>query len=108
MTNTNTTWKFQHEFNGEIAMHTGNATDARGLRLRADCGYTHVKMEGTADDGWLQIAVAIRKVEARERMAVLEAKIKADNWPRILADNITGAAKRPATRGVYRSGKRAA
>jgi hypothetical protein len=108
MTNTNTTWKFQHEFNGELAMHVGNATDARGLRLRAECGYTHVKMEGTADDGWLQINVAIRKVAARERMAVLETKIKADNWHRILADNIKQAAARPATRGIYRSGKRAA
>ena len=61
-------WKFQFE-DGNV--HTGYATDARGLKLRAQCGYTHVKMEGTADSGWLQIAVAIRKVEMRERLASL-------------------------------------
>lgn len=104
-TTNNSKWRFQHD-SGSVT--DGHATDARGLKLRAECGYTHVKMNGTPDDGWLQIAVAIRKVDARERMAVLEAKIKADSWPRILADNITSAAKRPATRGVYWSGRRVA
>ena len=101
-TTNNTAWRFQHD-SGTVA--DGNATDARGLRLREQCGYTHVKTAGTSDDGWLQIAVAIRKVEARERMAVLEAKIRADNWPRILAGNIADASKRPAVRGVYWSGR---
>jgi hypothetical protein len=59
-------WKFQFA-DGNV--HTGYATDARGLKLRAECGYTHVKMDGTADDGWLQVSVAIRKAEQRERFA---------------------------------------
>jgi hypothetical protein len=61
-------WKFQHE-SGSVS--TGHATDARGLKLRAECGYTWVKMEGTADSGWLQLAVAIRKVALSERLAGL-------------------------------------
>ncbi len=59
MTKTPAAWKYQHE-TSEI-LSTGKPTDGRGLRLRAASGYTHVHM-GTAD-GWLQIAVAIRKVE---------------------------------------------
>lgn len=51
-------WRYQNEAGD--AIHEGNPTDERGLRLRAECGYTHVHM-GTAD-GWLQISVAARKV----------------------------------------------
>ena len=60
-----TTWKWQHET--AETLHTSAPTDARGLRLRAQCGYTHVHM-GTVD-GWLQIAVAIRKVALAEQLA---------------------------------------
>lgn len=60
-------WRFQFE-DGNV--HTGSATDARGLRLRSECGYTHVKM---GDAGWLQLSVAIRKLEHAERMAALVA-----------------------------------
>ncbi len=64
MTNTTkTTWKFQTA--DGLAVHDGYATDARGLRLRAECGYTHVNM----GNGWLQLSVAIRKVEHAERFA---------------------------------------
>lgn len=55
MTTTNTAWKFQTT--DETAVHTGLATDARGLRLRAQCGYGWVHM-GDAS-GWLQLTVAI-------------------------------------------------
>lgn len=68
MTTTNQGWRFQFE-DGNV--HIGHATDARGLRLRSECGYTHVKMEGTADSGWLQISVAIRKLELREALAAM-------------------------------------
>lgn len=64
-----TEWKFQTS--DETAIHRGNPTDARGLRLRAQCGYSHVHM-GDAS-GWLQLSVAIRKVELAERMAALAA-----------------------------------
>jgi len=66
MTNTNTAWRFQTT--DESAIHIGGPTDARGLRLRAECGYGWVHM-GT--DGWLQISVAIRKVELEERITAL-------------------------------------
>lgn len=70
MTNTNNgkaTWKFQtdNDANGQTAVHVGYATDARGLRLRAECGYGWVNM----GDGWLQLSVAIRKLEIAERAA---------------------------------------
>lgn len=68
--NTNATmWKFQtdSDANGQPAVHEGKPTDARGLRLRAECGYGWVNM----GDGWLQLSVAIRKVELAERMAEL-------------------------------------
>lgn len=60
----NTTWKFQHEDSDQL--HRGYPTDARGLRLRERCGYTHVHM-GTVS-GWLQIHVAIRKLEMQESL----------------------------------------
>lgn len=63
MTNTGS-WKFQH---ASQTLAYGNETDSRGLKLRRDSGYTHVHM-GTAD-GWLQINVAIRKLDLSERMA---------------------------------------
>lgn len=64
---TNTEWKFQTK--DGLSIHTGKATDARGLRLRAECGYTHVNM----GNGWLQMSVAIRKVALAERIASLSA-----------------------------------
>lgn len=67
-------WKFQTE--DGLGVHTGNATDARGLKLRAACGYTHVKMEGTPDAGWLQIAVAIRKLTVREGLASITKAVR--------------------------------
>lgn len=73
MTNTNNGSKWMFQAADGLSLHWGNATDSRGLRLRAECGYTHVKMNGTADDGWLQISVAIRKVAMREQMARLDA-----------------------------------
>ena len=57
------TWKFQTA--DGLAVHDGYATDARGLRLRAECGYGWVNM----GDGWLQLSVAIRKVDLAERMS---------------------------------------
>lgn len=63
---TNKTWKYQKE--DGLSLELASPTDARGLRLRAECGYTHVNM----GDGWLQIQVAIRKVDLAERMAVLK------------------------------------
>lgn len=60
--NTKALWKFQHD---SIAVHEGYATDARGLKLRKDCGYTHVNR----GDGWLQIEVAIRKLAVMEQIA---------------------------------------
>lgn len=71
MTNTNNKWLFQTADGRSI--HEGSPTDSRGLRLRAESGYTHVKMTGTPDDGWLQMSVAIRKVDLRERLADLAA-----------------------------------
>lgn len=75
MTTTNITWKYQHDTATEL--HYGTPTDARGLKLRRDCGYTHVYM-GQGDgcyDGWLQINVAIAKLEIRERIALLRAAV---------------------------------
>lgn len=60
-------WKFQ-TLEGDV--HRGNATDSRGLRLRAECGYGWVNM----GDGWLQLSVAIRKVELAERLAALVSR----------------------------------
>ena len=60
-------WKFQTA--DGLAVHTGFATDARGLRLRAECGYGWVNM----GDGWLQLTVAIRKLDLAERLASLAA-----------------------------------
>jgi hypothetical protein len=62
-------WKYQHD--SSDTLHTGAPVDSRGLKIRRDCGYTHVHM-GTAD-GWLQISVAIRKVEMIERLDALMA-----------------------------------
>jgi hypothetical protein len=42
--------------------------------------------------------------ELAARMVELEAKIKRNNWTRILADNIKQAAAKQATPGFYRSG----
>ena len=50
-----------------LAVHKGYATDARGLRLRAQSGYGWVN----AGEGWLQLSVAIRKLEMAERIASL-------------------------------------
>lgn len=63
-------WRYQNA--DGTAVHSATPTDARGLRLRAESGYTHVHM-GTAD-GWLQISVAIRKVEHAERLAALRSE----------------------------------
>lgn len=54
----------QHE-SGTTSAHTPK--DARGLRLMQECGYTHVTTDGTGE--WRQIALAIRKAEASERVA---------------------------------------
>jgi hypothetical protein len=62
------TWKFQ-TVDG-LSVVDGYATDARGLRLRAECGYSHVNM----GNGWLQMSVAIRKVDLAERMALLDVQ----------------------------------
>lgn len=61
-----TEWRWQNDA-GEVTL--GKATDARGLVLRASCGYTHVWMG--PDFGWLQIQVAIRKVRCAERFAAV-------------------------------------
>lgn len=61
-------WRFQTvDCIDESGIHSGHATDARGLRLRAQCGYGWVNM----GDGWLQLSVAIRKLELSERLAAL-------------------------------------
>lgn len=67
MTNTNRTmsWKFQTA--DGLSVHDGYPTDARGLRLREECGYAHVDM----GNGWLQLSVAIRKVALAERISAL-------------------------------------
>ena len=62
-----TTWKWQHDT--ATVLHISAPTDARGIRLRAESGYTHVHM-GTPD-GWLQVQVAMRKVEFAERLAIV-------------------------------------
>lgn len=69
MTTTNTAWKFQTT--DETAVHTGLATDARGLRLRAQCGYGWVHM-GDAS-GWLQLTVAIRKLTLAAKLEAISA-----------------------------------
>lgn len=67
-TNGVTMWKFQTvDCVDESGLHIGKPTDARGLRLRAASGYGWVNM----GNGWLQISVAIRKVELAERLAGL-------------------------------------
>ncbi len=63
---TKATWQFQTA--DGLSTHKGSATDSRGLKLRAFCGYTHVRM---GDAGWLQISVAIRKLTQTERLAAL-------------------------------------
>jgi len=76
MTTTNTTWKYQHRDDSAHIYHCAR-TDSTGLKQRRDCGYTHVYM-GQGDgcyDGWLQIDVAIAKLEIRERMAVFTAAV---------------------------------
>jgi len=66
--NGKTMWKFQTvDAIDASGMHEGSPTDARGLRLRAESGYGWVNM----GDGWLQISVAIRKVDVAEQMAAL-------------------------------------
>ena len=70
-TTTKTMWKFQTTDAVDASgLHLGNPTDARGLRLRSQCGYGWVNM----GDGWLQLSVAIRKLELAEQMAKLEAQ----------------------------------
>jgi hypothetical protein len=64
-------WKFQ-TIEGD-AIHFGRPTDARGLRLRAECGYGWVNM----GDGWLQLSVAIRKLTLAEKLAELAASRRA-------------------------------
>lgn len=66
MMNSQTTWRFQTS--DQTAIHQGCPTDSRGLRLRAQSGYSHVHMSDAS--GWLQLSVAIRKLESKERMAV--------------------------------------
>jgi len=56
-------WFYQNAAGTEI--HQGPPTDARGLSLRADCGYTHVNM----GSGWLQIHVAVAKLKLAEDCA---------------------------------------
>jgi hypothetical protein len=75
-TTTSNTWKYQHETS---TVQDGAPTDARGLKLRRDSGYTHVYMGQSQEsyDGWLQINVAIAKLEIHERMSVLKAAIDA-------------------------------
>ncbi len=54
--------KAQHA-SGTLSFHP--LTDARGLELMRDAGYTHVTINGS----WFQIAVAIRKTELAEGLA---------------------------------------
>lgn len=49
-------WKFLHDSSDEI--HLGIPTDARGLRLRQECGYTYVDM----GRGWMQIGIAMHRL----------------------------------------------
>lgn len=72
----NPVWKYQHETS---TVQDGAPTDARGLKLRRDSGYTHVYMGQSNGnyDGWLQINVAIAKLEIRERMTALKVAIDA-------------------------------
>lgn len=70
MMNTNETlWKFQHE---DETLCYGNPTDARGLEIRKQCGYTWVCMGSV---GWLQIQVAQRKLALAERLSALAAAV---------------------------------
>jgi hypothetical protein len=69
MTKTNAAaWKFQTA--DGLSVHNGSPTDSRGLKLRAESGYTHVNM----GDGWLQLSVAIRKLKLAEAFAGAEAR----------------------------------
>lgn len=71
MPNTNrpaATWTYQTADStpGPSTIATGKPTDSRGLRLRQECGYGWVNMGA----GWLQISVAIRKLDLAERLAI--------------------------------------
>ena len=68
MANRAMVWKFQTaDSNPVMAVVDGAATDARGLRLRAESGYGWVDM----GNGWLQISVAIRKLTLKAKLAKL-------------------------------------
>lgn len=58
-----TNWRYQTT--DGLATHEGAPTDSRGLKLRAESGYGWVNM----NTGWLQLSVAIRKLELAERFA---------------------------------------
>jgi hypothetical protein len=60
-----TAWLYLHD--STDAVHLGQPTDARGLRLRQECGYTYVDM----GRGWMQIGMAAYQLGRRgEAMAV--------------------------------------
>ena len=62
-----TLWKYQHA--DGLTVETGKATDSIGLKLRRSCGFAWVCM---GDRGWLQMSIAIRKLEHEEAMARIE------------------------------------
>lgn len=64
----NTTWQYQTS--DGLSVHPGARTDSRGLRLRAESGYGWVNM----GEGWLQMSVAIRKLNMAERMDTLTVR----------------------------------
>lgn len=63
-------WKFQTtDCVDASGIHSGNPTDSRGLKLRAESGYGWVNM----GDGWLQISFAVRKLQMAEVIAIIAA-----------------------------------
>lgn len=58
-------WTFQHESATDITgLHDTSPTDARGLKLRLECGYTW--MNKNDGNGWIQTSVEFRRTSVRE------------------------------------------
>lgn len=77
------TWRFLHDTTN--AIHFGSPTDARGLRLRAECGYTYVDMGG----GWWQIGMAAHRIASQLTAATLTEEQIYDAAARLVAPLVT-------------------
>lgn len=62
------TWTFQHESAVDArGVHNVAPTDARGLRLRLQCGYTW--MNQNDGRGWRQTKLVLREAERIDAMS---------------------------------------